>query len=139
LVKGTMKNYPYSILVVDDCKEERDLVRLYLKDIPCVIDEACDGEDAVEKFLQGSYDIVLMDIIMPLMDGVEAISAIREIELKQGQKHTPMLSLSGEQSVATSLDCMKAGVDRMLIKPFSRQGLLDVVCELLKADLPARG
>lgn len=129
-----MQDSRYSILIVDDSDASRALLREYLKALPCTVDEACDGEDAVEFFSRGRYDIVLMDIIMPLMDGVDAIAAIREIEQERGVNSIPILSLSAESSVATGVDCMKAGADRLLIKPVTRRGLVTAVCELLNVE-----
>jgi len=94
--------------------------------------EAADGEEAVELFEVGSYDLVVMDIIMPLMDGVDAINAIRKLE--SGKTVTPILALTVERSVETGLDCLSAGADRMLLKPVARMGLLRTVCDLL--DIP---
>lgn len=126
-----MPDSPYSILVVDDSETYRTLLRRYLDEIPCSIHEAGDGEDAVEMFADGRYDLVIMDIIMPLMDGVDAITAIREIETERHIVPTPILTLSGEDSVATCVECLGAGANRMLIKPTTRQGLVEAVSELL--------
>lgn len=123
--------------MVDDSEDYRALLKVYLKDLPCTVDEACDGEEAVELFDRGQYDLVIMDIIMPLMDGVEAIAAIRKIEGRRGDRKTPVLSLSAEGSVETGLDCLQAGADRMVLKPVSRHGLVAAVCELLKIAPPA--
>jgi len=131
-----MQDPCFSILIADDSEDYRLLIRHFLKSLPCTVDEARDGEEAVELFAQGHYDIVLMDIIMPLMDGVEAIAAIRKIESERGGEPTPVLSLSAEKSVDSGVDCIRAGADRLLIKPASRRGLLEAVCELLDAQLP---
>ena len=130
-----MQNYSYSILIADDSEDYRILLKHYLEALPCVVDEARDGEEAVELFSRKNYDIVLMDIIMPLMDGVDAIAAIRDIEIKRNDEPTPVLSLSAENTVETGVDCIKAGVDKMLIKPVSRRGLVKAICELLKVDI----
>lgn len=129
-----MQGSPYSILVVDDSESYRLLVRHYLKDMPFHIDEAYDGKEAVELFAEGRYDIILMDIIMPVMDGVEAITAIRSLEATQGIAPTPILSLSSEYAVATGVKCLQAGANRILIKPVSRRGLVATVCEMLGVD-----
>ncbi len=128
-----MNQKSYSILVVDDSESFRDLVGTYLASLPCELTHARDGEDAVELCEDRRFDLIIMDIIMPLMDGVEAIRAIRKMEVRMGLSKTPTLALSGEDSVETGVDSMDAGATRMLLKPVSRQGLTDTVMELLKA------
>lgn len=135
-VKTVEREMPYSLLIVDDSEDFRSLLKVYLKNIFCTVDEAGDGEDGVELFEQGQYDLVIMDIIMPLMDGVDAICAIREIETTQHRVRIPIIALSGEDSVETGVECLRAGADRMLLKPVSRKGLLEAVCTLMTIPLP---
>lgn len=92
---------------------------------------ASDGEEAVDRFAQNHYDLVIMDIIMPLMDGVDATAAIRRFEKKNGRKETPILALSVEDTMETSEDCMNAGTTRMISKPVGREALVAAVAELL--------
>ena len=68
------------VLVVDDSRDNLLLVHAYFKNLPYVIEDAENGEVAVEKFKTGTYDVVLMDIEMPVMDGYTATRAIRAIE-----------------------------------------------------------
>jgi len=131
-----MSDVSYSILVVDDSEDYRNLVCHYLSDFPCTISQAQDGEDAVELFARGQFDLVIMDIIMPLMDGVDAIAAIRENESQRDVAPTPILALSGEKSAETGRDCIKAGSNTILIKPVSRQELVGTVCSLVGCELP---
>ncbi len=124
----------FSILIVDDDERHRLLVRRFLQGLPFKAFEASDGEEAVEIFVREDIDLVIMDIIMPLMDGVDAIAAIRKTEA--GRSVTPVLALSAEGSVETGLDCLGAGANRLLIKPVSRQGLLETVCGMLEIEVP---
>ncbi|MGL1861193.1 MAG: response regulator [Pseudodesulfovibrio sp.] len=126
-----MSDSQHYILVVDDSDDYRKMVCHYLSEFPCRIVQARDGEEGVELFANGQFDLVIMDIIMPLMDGVEAISAIREMEAISGAAPVPILSLSVEGSVETAVDCINAGATRMIIKPVSKRGLADAVSELL--------
>jgi CheY-like chemotaxis protein len=66
---------PWRILLVEDSPDNRLVIRAYLKHQPHLIDEADDGEIGVCKFSQGAYDIVLMDLQMPVVDGFEAMRA----------------------------------------------------------------
>ncbi len=129
-----MPNSPYSILVVDDSRDYRNLILHYLNELPCKATIASDGEDAVEAFSQGNFDLVLMDIIMPLMDGVDATAAIRKIEAEKGTPPTPILALSMEESMETATDCINAGASRMILKPVAKQELVSVISEMLEFD-----
>jgi CheY-like chemotaxis protein len=66
------------------------------------------------------YDIILMDIQMPVMDGLEATSIIREIEKGTG-KHTPIIGITAYSVIADRDKCMKAGMDDYLQKPFIKE------------------
>ncbi|MFA5480236.1 MAG: response regulator, partial [Candidatus Muiribacteriota bacterium] len=69
-----------NILIVDDNKENRFLMKILLKKHGAVIDEAVNGKEAIDKILAKQYDVILMDIQMPIMDGYEATIKIREME-----------------------------------------------------------
>lgn len=125
-----------AILVVDDSEDFRSLLSHYLRGFSCRVRYARDGEEAVEMFHAGRFDLIIMDIIMPLMDGVDAIRAIRKIEKGRGPGHVPILALSGEDAVEVGVDSMGAGATRMLLKPVSRSGLIETVCELMDIPLP---
>ena len=71
---------PFRILLAEDLEDNRAVVRLFLKDMPYVIEEAENGSIALKKFRNGTYDLVLMDIQMPVMDGLMATAAIRAWE-----------------------------------------------------------
>lgn len=124
----------FSLLIVDDSEDFRTLLKAYLRDFPFRIDEAVDGEDAVELFERNAYDLVIMDIIMPLMDGVDAIAAIRNMEARRVAGHAWIIALTAEDSVETGVDCLEAGADRILMKPVSRMGLTEAVCGLLRIE-----
>lgn len=119
-----------SILVVDDNDNYRALLSLFLSEYACVVRQARDGEEAVELYAQSDYALVIMDVIMPLMDGVDAIAAIRNMERKKMTK-CAIIVLSAEDSDDTWQDCRTAGADRMLIKPVEKMSLLGTVEEML--------
>jgi CheY-like chemotaxis protein len=130
--KAIMDQKQYSILIVDDSETDRALLYNYLDELNCNITHAVDGEDAVELCESTRFDLIMMDIIMPLMDGVDAIREIRKIEIRTGRTKTPILALSAEESVETGVDSMSAGATRMQTKPLTRQGFLNTVKELLE-------
>jgi len=121
--------YPMHILLVDDYKHNRLIVQKYLKKTPLEIDIAENGEIAVETFKAGSYDLVLMDMQMPVMDGYTATRKIRKFETEREMNRVPIIALSAyalKEEMQKSLD---AGCDEHLTKPIKKKKLLDMICK----------
>jgi PAS domain S-box len=121
-----------NILLVDDSADNRMLIKAYLKTTPYNIDIAENGEIGVKKFMMGTYDIVLMDIRMPVMDGYAATRAIREWESIQGVGHTPIVALTANavaEDIQLSLD---AGCNIHLAKPIGKAKLLETITKFTK-------
>jgi CheY-like chemotaxis protein len=131
-VVGNASNHarPLRILLADDSGDNRALIAAFLKDSPHTIDGVENGARAVERFKGGSYDLVLMDLQMPVMDGDEAAREIRRFERENLRQRTPIVALSAavfSESIAQSL---AAGCDEHLGKPVKRAMLLDVINRL---------
>jgi PAS domain S-box-containing protein len=128
---------PLKILLADDSGDNRALIAAFLKDSPHTVEGVENGARAVERFKDGSYDLVLMDLQMPVMDGDEATREIRRFERENHRPHTPIVALSAavfSESVAQSL---AAGCDEHIGKPVKRAMLLDVINRLgTKSALP---
>jgi CheY-like chemotaxis protein len=86
------------ILLVDDAPDIAVLVRAYLKDTSCIVDVVADGERAVAQASSQPYDLVLMDIDLPGLDGATAAHAIRAADLARGAKPTPVVAMSAVAS-----------------------------------------
>ncbi|QGY39838.1 response regulator [Pseudodesulfovibrio cashew] len=129
--KASMAPIPHSVLVVDDDESFRRLLCRCAEGLGCRLTYACDGEDAVDLFESGRFDLIVMDIIMPLMDGVDAIRAIRKLEAKSGRGATPILALSAESDVETGVNAMDAGATRMLPKSVGFSGLTEAMRDML--------
>jgi len=98
---------PLRILLVEDSEDNRMLIKSYLKNAPHEIDVAENGEIGVQKFTTSRYDLVLMDMQMPVMDGYAATQAIRRWEQEQGATATPVIALTAyalKEEVQKSLD-----------------------------------
>ena len=123
----TMEQLHLKILLADDNEDNRLLVRAYFKDTACRLDIAENGAIAVEKFKAGVYDIVLMDVEMPVMDGYSATREIRRWERDRGHAPTPIIALTAHalrEHVQKSLD---AGCDAHVTKPFKKTEMLNAV------------
>lgn len=118
---------PLEILLADDSRDNRLLVQAYVKKMPYAIDEAEDGAIAVEMFKAGNYDLVLMDIQMPIMDGYSATRAIRAIEFETGRRRTPILALTASVLAEDLSKALEAGCDAQIAKPVKRAALLAAV------------
>jgi two-component system, sensor histidine kinase and response regulator len=103
------------------------LISAYLKSTPCQIDFAEDGQIAVEKFIQNHYDLVLMDIQMPGMDGYVATRTIRAWELQHGAAHTNIIALTASVLDEEIGKTRAAGCDAYVTKPVKKATLLEVV------------
>jgi CheY-like chemotaxis protein/anti-sigma regulatory factor (Ser/Thr protein kinase) len=107
------------LLIADDASDNRLLLRAYLKDKPYAITFVTDGKQAVEAFQSAQFDLILMDMEMPVMSGLAATSAIRT--------HTAIVSLTAN-ALRSDIDASRdAGCDAHLSKPISKQKLLTMI------------
>ncbi|MCH7694851.1 MAG: response regulator [Proteobacteria bacterium] len=118
---------PLKILLVEDNPDNRLLIRAYLKKLPYQLDEAENGQIAVEMFQQSDYDLVFMDVQMPVMDGHQATRIIRAWEAEHARKSTPIIALTAH-AIKEEIDkCMQAGCDTHLSKPVKKATILDTI------------
>ncbi|MGC4074953.1 MAG: ATP-binding protein [Nibricoccus sp.] len=104
------------VLVAEDNSVNQVVASTLLKKLGHLTDLASNGEQAVEKYRSGSYDVVLMDVQMPGMDGMEATRHIREIEIS-GRARTPVVALTAHAVKGYAEQCAAAGMDGYLTKP----------------------
>ena len=115
------------ILLVEDNEDNRTLISFYLNKTEHQIDIAENGEIAVEKFKANRYDLVLMDIQMPVLDGYSATTQIRAYELQHHKARTPILALTAYALKEEMEKCLKVGCDAHLTKPIKKDKLLAVI------------
>ena len=121
---------PLNILLAEDSPDNRLLIKQYLKSLPYQIDAAPNGEVAVEKFVNGRYDLVLMDIQMPVMDGYSAVRKIRHWEREQQRVATPIVALTASALERDVRNCLEAGCNVHLSKPVKKARLLLTIDEM---------
>ena len=114
-----------NILMVDDTAVNRELVRLMLEPLGLNIEEAAGGADAVQAAMTTPYDLILMDVRMPGVDGLEATRVIRAASACN--RHTPILALTADVQPENAAACRNAGMDDLLAKPISPHELLSKI------------
>jgi len=119
------------MLLVDDSRENRELIKLLLARQPLLIDEASNGREAVAFFERNEYDLVLMDIQMPLVDGYSATRMIRASEADSGNRRTPVVALTAHAYEDDIRRCKEAGCDDHIAKPFKKKALLECLAHYL--------
>jgi PAS domain S-box-containing protein len=124
---------PQRLLLVDDSEDNRRLVQLYLKAMPYVLDTAGNGREGLTAFRHGHYDLVLMDVHMPVMDGLEATRAIRAWEGERGHPPTPVVALTASAMAEDVRQTLAAGCDVHLAKPVKKQALLETIARYARA------
>jgi two-component system, OmpR family, response regulator len=127
--EGWASPAPPRILVVDDEPHIRGLVTRALGAAGYLIEDASDGAIGLEKALAYDYQLVILDLIMPLTDGRQVLTTLRRVRPEQ-----PVLILSCLSDVTTKVGCLDSGADDYLTKPFSLDELLARVRVQLRGD-----
>lgn len=115
------------ILLVEDSEDNMQIILLYLKDTRYAIDTAVNGSEAIEKLRANKYDIVLMDVQMPVMDGYTATRLLREWEEGNNLEPTPVIALTANAFKEDEQKSMEAGCNFHLSKPIKKALLIDVL------------
>jgi CheY-like chemotaxis protein len=106
------------ILAVDDSRAIRSIVAKQVSDLGFDVDEAEDGEQGLARLAERQFDLVLLDVTMPVLDGPGMLRRMR-----QRGDHTPVLMLTSESKRAIIAECMKLGIDDYILKPFKPEEL----------------
>ncbi len=114
------------ILVVDDEERIRRLIRMYLEREDFLIEEAENGKIALDLALNNDYDLILLDIMMPEMDGIEVCEELRK------EKTTPVIMLTAKGEEANRVQGFEIGADDYIVKPFSPREVILRVKAILR-------
>jgi CheY-like chemotaxis protein/HPt (histidine-containing phosphotransfer) domain-containing protein len=119
------------ILLVEDYPTNRQVAVNFISMAGFEVDVAENGKEAVDKFLEGSYALIFMDIQMPVMDGYEATRAIRQLESEgkgiKGGERTPIVAMTANALTRDRENSLEAGMDDFITKPVTRASLLTVI------------
>lgn len=118
----------YRILVVDDEENIREVIKEYAEFEGHEVSEACDGMQAIEMVKNNDYDIIIMDVMMPRLDGYSACKEIRKI------KEIPVLMLSARGEEYDKLFGFEIGIDDYVVKPFSPKEVMARVNAIVKRN-----
>ncbi len=120
-----------NVLLVEDNQINQKIMLLSLKNVVKNIDVANNGKEALNMFGSKKYDLILMDVQMPVMDGIKTTIKLREVETATGS-HTPVIAITANALMGDRENCISAGMDDYMSKPFQLQDLVDKMKDLLK-------
>lgn len=118
---------PIKILLVEDNKINQKLMMFNLTKMGFEIAISEDGQQAVDECHVNFYDIILMDVMMPIMDGYQATEAIRQLQSKTGQR-SYIIGLTSNVYDHDKERCLSVGMDSYMSKPFD----IDIFCDILR-------
>jgi PAS domain S-box-containing protein len=121
------------VLLADDNPTNRRVAELILNAAGATVTAVHDGAEAVEAFRRQAFDLVLMDMMMPVMDGVEAVRCIREAEAETAAARTPVIMLTANTLPEHLERSLKAGADLHVPKPITSKALLNAISQVLDA------
>lgn len=126
----------FRILLAEDNAINQRVCELSLKQLGYKCDIASNGQEAVDMHQQLPYDLILMDMQMPVLNGIQATKAIREMERETLEKHPVYIAaVTANSMVEEKKDCMLAGMNNFLSKPFSEKELLLVLQEVSRTKI----
>lgn len=128
---------PLNILIADDVPQNLELLTLVLEQEGHTVEAAQDGNEAVELFSTSSFDVVLMDVHMPGLDGLEAARLMRQFERKQGRRPTPIIALTASVMEEDREAARQAGMDGFSIKPLDALQLFRELARVLGVNKSA--
>ena len=119
------------ILIVDDNRLNIKVAKVALKSFPFIIDDCENGQECLNKIKQGNtYDIILMDIMMPVMSGLTTLQKLKEIE----GFNTPVIALTADALSGSEEKYKKEGFNDYIAKPFNKDEIKEKIDKLLKQE-----
>lgn len=120
------------ILVAEDNPINQKVIKAVFKKMNIEVDTASNGEIALSMFMEKNYDLIFMDVQMPVMDGYETTARIRSLQ-SEG-KHIPIIALTAHVIKGDKEKCLETGMDDYVPKPVKKQAIIDILKKYLKAS-----
>lgn len=127
------------VLAVEDTPSLRALLEVSLMRAGYQVALAADGQAALDLFTAGPHDVVVMDVQMPVMDGLTAVARMRDWEKREGRAPAPILALTANTEPVDLRKCLDAGFTVTVRKPFTREDLLSAIAGALASPAPVAG
>ena len=121
----------HRLLVIEDNKVNQKLIMTLLAKFLCKADLAENGQEALDRLEQQTYDLIFMDCQMPIMDGYEAVRILRQREVTANKPRTPVIALTAHASNEDREKCLSSGMDDFLGKPIARTQLAKALARWL--------
>jgi CheY-like chemotaxis protein len=118
------------ILLVEDNLINQKITLLTLKPLVYSIDTASNGKEALDRFGTNNFDLILMDIQMPVMSGLVAAEKIRALE-SATNSHVPIIAITANAMIGDKEKCLSAGIDDYISKPFQPAALIDKIKKII--------
>ena len=118
------------VLLIEDNEINSKIVIFTLNPLVKSVDLAVNGKEALEMFVASNYDLVLMDIQLPIMDGLTAMKKIRTLE-SATNRHVPMIAITANAMISDKEKCLSAGADDYISKPFQPNKLIEKIKQLI--------
>ncbi len=130
---ASIESRPLDVLLAEDSAVNQKLVIGLLERHGHKVTVACTGQEAVERIQSHRYDLVIMDIQMPQMDGLEATRRIRALERKPGGRRVPIVAMTAHAMKEDRLRCLEAGMDSYIAKPLRAKVLWETIGAIFAA------
>lgn len=131
ITEDMLADHPLTILLVDDSRTNRLVFDCLFKRYPWSVHYAENGQISVEACATHAFDLILMDINMPVLDGIDAAKAIRAAEQATGSARTPIIALTSNYRDEQVQTYLAAGMDSHLVKPFKKDAMLHAILHVL--------
>jgi CheY-like chemotaxis protein len=135
-IHGPHEMSPVKVLLVDDNKVSQVLVATILRKWSHEVTTVTNGKEAIDAHKNQGFDVIIMDLNMPIMDGFQAAGVIRETE-KDGRRRVPIIALTSSASERDR--CLKEGLDEFLVKPVNYSDLASAIQRSLRATGESKG
>jgi len=117
----------FKVLLVEDNLLNQKLMNINLAKLHCKVTLANNGFEGVECYKDQEFDVILMDLMMPIMDGFESAREIRKIEKEENRKYTPIIAFTANTLNNDFNKCIENGMNYLMEKPFNAYKFLEII------------